>query len=429
MSKKKNLLIFPAGTEIAFEIHNALKFSKFVNIFGGTSADDHSEFVYERLIKGFPYIGEDNFIEYLNKVIEEYKIEYIYPAHDSACVYLSKHSKSINAVIVCSEYDTVAICRSKSKTYSFFKGEEFIPITYKTPEQVQEFPVFVKPTVGQGAVGAEKIDNMEQLKFALEKDESLVICEYLSGVEYSVDCFTDKDGNLRVARLRDRERIRAGISVRSKVLDSDNKIVQIANALNSKLKFRGAWFFQVKKNYNGEYRLMEVSPRIPGTMGLSRNLGINFPLITLFDMWGFDVDIIDNNYDIILDRAFYSAYKIDINYNKIYVDYDDTLVINDSVNIQLLAFIYQAYQRGKKIYILSKHIGDIYEDMKKRCISIELFEKIIVIDENDEKSNYISTEDSIFIDDSYAERIKIKNQIGIPVFDVDMVESLIDWRK
>ncbi len=429
MSKKKNLLIFPAGTEIAFEIHNALKFSKFVNLFGGTSADDHSEFVYERLIKGFPYIGEDNFIEYLNKVIEEYKIEYIYPAHDSACVYLSKHSKSINAVIVCSEYDTVAICRSKSKTYSFFEGEEFIPITYKTPEEVQEFPVFVKPTVGQGAVGAEKIDNMEQLKFALEKDESLVICEYLSGIEYSVDCFTDKDGNLRVARLRDRERIRAGISVRSKTLDSDNKIVQIANALNNKLKFRGAWFFQVKKNYNGEYRLMEVSPRIPGTMGLSRNLGINFPLITLFDMWGFDVDIIDNNYDIILDRAFYSAYKIDINYNKIYVDYDDTLVINDAVNIQLLAFIYQAYQCGKKIYILSKHIGDIYEDMKKRCISTELFEKIIVIDENDEKSNYISTEDSIFIDDSYAERIKIKNQIGIPVFDVDMVESLIDWRK
>ena len=429
MSKKKNLLIFPAGTEIAFEIHNALKFSKFVNLFGGTSADDHSEFVYERLIKGFPYIGEDNFIEYLNKVIEEYKIEYIYPAHDSACVYLSKHSKSINAVIVCSEYDTVAICRSKSKTYSFFEGEEFIPITYKTPEEVQEFPVFVKPTVGQGAVGAEKIDNMEQLKFALEKDESLVICEYLSGIEYSVDCFTDKDGNLRVARLRDRERIRAGISVRSKALDSDNKIVQIANALNNKLKFRGAWFFQVKKNYNGEYRLMEVSPRIPGTMGLSRNLGINFPLITLFDMWGFDVDIIDNNYDIILDRAFYSAYKIDINYNKIYVDYDDTLVINDAVNIQLLAFIYQAYQCGKKIYILSKHIGDIYEDMKKRCISTELFEKIIVIDENDEKSNYISTEDSIFIDDSYAERIKIKNQIGIPVFDVDMVESLIDWRK
>ena len=52
--EKKKLLIFPAGTEIAFEILNALKYSKFVEIYGGTSADDHSEFVYKRLVKGFP---------------------------------------------------------------------------------------------------------------------------------------------------------------------------------------------------------------------------------------------------------------------------------------------------------------------------------------------------------------------------------------
>ena len=39
---RKKILIFPAGTEIAFEIFNALKYSKFVELFGGTSANDHS---------------------------------------------------------------------------------------------------------------------------------------------------------------------------------------------------------------------------------------------------------------------------------------------------------------------------------------------------------------------------------------------------
>lgn len=35
---KKRVLIFPAGTEIAFEIVNALKYSKFVEIYGGIRA-------------------------------------------------------------------------------------------------------------------------------------------------------------------------------------------------------------------------------------------------------------------------------------------------------------------------------------------------------------------------------------------------------
>ena len=38
------------------------------------------------------------------------------------------------------------------------------------------------------------------------------------------------------------------------------------------------------------------------------------------------------------------------------------------------------------------------------------------------------TRQAIFIDDSFAERRKVHQTLGIAVFDVDMVESLIDWR-
>ncbi|MBQ3516398.1 MAG: ATP-grasp domain-containing protein [Lachnospiraceae bacterium] len=428
MSRKKNLLIFPAGTEIAFEILNALKFSKFINIYGGTSIDEHSEFVYSKLIKGFPFIGEDGFIEYLNKVISEYNIEYIYPAHDSVSMYLAEYADKINADVISAKYETVKICRSKAETYDFFRNKRFVPKIYESADAVEQYPVFVKPAVGQGSIGAKKIKNATQLENALEQDSSLVISEYLPGMEYTVDCFTDKNRQLRVTKLRDRQRIRAGISVRSKELPVDSDILEIANALNQGLEFRGAWFFQVKRNIEGEYRLMEVSPRVPGTMGLSRNMGINFPLLTLFDRWGYDIDIIDNEYEIMLDRAFYSAYKIEYEYEHVYVDYDDTLVIDGCVNTQLLTFLYQAHQKRKKIHLLTKHKGDIYADLKKMCISDLLFDEIKMIEMNDEKGNYICKNAAIFIDDSYAERRKIKDVLGIPVFDVDMVESLIDWK-
>ena len=423
----KRVLILPAGTEISFEIFNALKYSKFVELYGGTSIEDHSEFVYKNLIKGFPFIDDLSFLPFINHIISEYKIDCVYPAHDSVSMFLSKNIKQINAQVIITEETTTAICRSKKKTYDYFKDERFIPTYYDSCEKVDAFPVFVKPTVGQGSQGARIINNRDELIIALEHDPSLVICEYLSGEEYTVDCFTDRFGKIRVAKLRDRERIKSGISVRSKLISNDTKAVEIAEIINSKLKFRGAWFFQLKKNSEDELKLLEISPRIPGTMGLSRNCGINFPMLTLFDFWGYDVEIIDNQYDILLDRAFYSAFRINIQYDHIYLDYDDTLIVNEKVNIDMIRFLYQAIEQGKKIHLLTKHIGDLFDELDKYRISPKLFDEILWIRPDEEKTEYIYPKEAIFIDDSFAERKRVKDKFNIPVFDVDMVEGLLDW--
>ena len=426
--QQKRVLIFPAGSEIAFEILNALKYSKFVEIYGGTSIDDHSEFVYKRLIKGFPYIDSPDFTDYLNKVIKDYNIDCIYPAHDSASVVFSENADKINAQVIIADPETTTICRSKKDTYAFFAGEDFIPKYYESPDDVKSFPVFVKPTVGQGSNGARKINDMQELRRSLNDDNSLVICEYLPGMEYTVDCFTDRHGNLLTAKMRNRERIRSGISVRSKSIQADDAVMHIAETINNKMHFRGAWFFQIKKNSEGSYRLLEISPRIPGTMGLSRNCGINFPMLTLFVFWGYDVSVIDNGYDIILDRAFYSSYRIDMDFDHVYIDFDDTLIVNGSVNTMLVSFLYQQVQKGRKLHLLSKHTEDIYNDLKKYRISQDLFDEITVISPDDEKYKYITEKSAIFIDDSFAERKKIHDALGLCVFDIDMVESLIDWK-
>lgn len=424
----KNILIFPAGTEIAYEIVNALKYSKFVNLYGGTSVKDHSEFVYKHLISDFPFVTDDDFLVYLNKVIEEYNIDCVYPAHDSVALFLSEHRDEILAQVIISNEYTTRICRSKKETYDFFRGEKFVPIYYKSVGEVFDFPVFVKPTVGQGSNGACKITNKKELFDAYEKDPTIVICEYLPGMEYTVDCFTDSKGNLLVSELRDRQRIRMGISVRSEHQNADISIINIANRINEMLEFKGAWFFQVKRNSEGKYRLLEISPRIPGTMGVSRNLGINFPLLTLFAFWGYDVSIIKNDYSIILDRAFHSSYCIHAEYDHVYIDFDDTLIFKGKVNEDIIRYLYQAKNQGKKLHLLSRHIGNIEEDMREYCLCVDLFDDIIVVKADDEKYENITELNSIFIDDSFAERKKVHDKIGIPVFDLDMIESLMDWR-
>ncbi len=426
--KVNNVLIFPAGSEIALEIFQALKLSKFVKVFGATSADDHSSLVYERLVNDLPYIRQEGFISALNVVIDKYQIDYVYPAYDEAQTYLMENEDALHAKVVSAPYETVRICRSKKETYSFFNGQRFIPKTYKSCDEVDHYPVFVKPSKGQGSQGAKIISNLEDLRLALQAEGDLVICEYLPGDEYTVDCFTGKDGVLLSAKMRVRERIKAGIAVRSKIVDMPPEVLAVAKQINKSLTFRGAWFFQIKKNIVGEFKLLEISPRIPGTMGLSRNLGINYPLLTLFLMDGYEIAVDSNDYGITVDRALYSAYQLDIKYERVYLDFDDTLIINGKVNTLLMSFIYQLLNEEKEIILLTKHKTDILLDLEKYRIDKNIFSKIILIAPTDEKSNYIDAKDAIFIDDSFQERKKVKEKFKIPVFDVDMVESLINWR-
>jgi carbamoylphosphate synthase large subunit len=426
-----NVLIFPGGSEIGLEINNALKYSKFVKVFGGTSVCDHSDYVYSNLITNIPYLSEPTFLTTLNSILEKYDIDYLYPALDSVQMYLTEHEDEINATIITSPLQTVQICRSKSKTYDFFSEYDFVPKIFLNTEDIKNYPVFVKPSIGCGSIDAVRVDNGEELIAATwSKEIDYVICEYLPGSEFTVDCFTDKDRNLRVVKTRNRSRIKAGISVHSQIQRTPPRIREIASIINTKLTFNGAWFFQLKETSDMEYKLLEISARIPGTMGLSRNCGINFPLLTLYNHLKYDVSIIDNEYDIRVDRAFISRYRISIEYETVYLDLDDTLILpNNTVNTCLMMFLYQLVNDGKKIIMLSKNGGDLRKKLETHHIPISLFKDIIQISQDKKKSDYITDHNAIFIDDSFSERKDVFVNAHIPVFDLDMVESLIDWRQ
>jgi len=425
-----NVLVFPAGSEIGLEINNALKYSKIINVYGGSSVNDHADYVYSRMIHGIPYYSDNNFISILNSIIDQYHINFIYPALDTVQLFLTEHAEEVHATIITSDSNTIQICRSKAKTYKFFSNYSFVPFLYSTISEIDKYPVFVKPSIGCSAIGAIRIDTKADLDLYLsENKDEIVIAEYLPGEEYTIDCFTDRNQKLQIIKPRIRSRVKCGISVHSKEIPLDSQIEYIAETINSNLHFNGAWFFQIKKDILGNYKLMEISARIPGTMGLSRNCGVNFPLLTLYNFMGVDVSLLDNKYDIEVDRAFISRYSLFIEYTSIYLDLDDTLILpSGKINTLLMMYLYQSVNEGKKIILLSKHIHDIYHTLRKYKISLELFDEIISVSKSANKSEYITDKKAIFIDDSFAERRDVANKLYIPVFDVDMIEALIDWR-
>lgn len=61
-------------------------------------------------------------------------------------------------------------------------------------------------------------------------------------------------------------------------------------------------------------------------------------------------------------------------------------------------------------------------------INPKIFSKIIHIPPNDSKSSYIRPNKAIFVDNAFNERKDVESVHHIPVFDVDNIEVLMDWR-
>jgi hypothetical protein len=425
---KTNILIFPCGAENAIGIHNALKYNVNFKVFGASSRDDYGKHVFKNYIGGIPFISDERFIKIFNQILIKNNIDIIFPTHDTVSLFFAQNREIIKAKIAVPDVETAKICRDKSETYKLFKDYSYCPKLYGW--EAPPFPVFVKPKIGEGGKQTALIKTQEDLlPFKKEKSKFLIV-ELLPGDEITVDCFTDRHGKLRFSGPRTRSRVFGGISVQSRTLLLTDEIKFIAESINSELKLRGLWFFQLKKDFNDHYKLLEISVRTSSTMVLYSSLGVNFHLLTAYDLLGFDVKILNNNYVAEVSRALSNSFILTINFKTVYIDFDDTITKNHEVNEFVLMFLYQLVRKKKRIVLLTKHETDIYETLDKLMIDKRLFYKIITLNEHQLKSTVIEEVDHvIFIDNAFQERLEVKEKLNIPVFDVDAIQSLIDWRE
>lgn len=422
---KKNILVFPCGSEIGLNIYSSVRYSRHFHLIGGSSIEDHGVFVYEDYIPSLPFVNEPDFIPTLKSIIIDKRIDAIYPAMDSVIPLLKGKETELGCRVVSSPVETTEICLSKSKTYGLFRGIIRVPMLY-SKDTVQSFPVFVKPDIGYGARDTAIVNDADTLQRLVSSKKNLLILEYLPGKEYTVDCFTDRNGKLLYAASRERNRIRNGISVNTFFSERQEEFLELAEIINNHLEFRGAWFFQMKRDVNGKLCLLEIASRLGGSSLLSRAVGVNLALLSLFDAFDFDITPqINHDYRVVLDRALDNTYRCSgLEYNTVYVDYDDCLVLNTNlINVDLIRFLFDCINRGKKIVLLTKHNGDLYAELKLFRID-HLFDDIILISKEEEKYKYVTDHCAIFIDDSFSERQIIKEKIGIPVFGPDMIDVL-----
>lgn len=403
---KKRILIFPCGSEIGLEIHRSMQHSTHFALIGASSVDDHGRFVYEDYIGGIPMHTDTGFTTALKEIIRTRQIDAIYPTMDAVAETLHNLAAELGIIVIGSSKETTAICADKRKTYAALHGHIPLARCYKSLDEVEQYPVFLKPAVGYGARGAAKANNRRHAELLLETAESksVLIQECLTGTEWTIDCFSDRHGKLRFHGVRSRNRVSNGISVNTTECEQHaQEFAQWADTINSILKPRGAWFFQAKQAADGKPRLLEVAARLAGSSALFRIKGVNFALLSCFDAFEQDVEILLNDFKVELDRALCNRFKTDLEYTDIFVDLDDTLIVNGKVNHELVAFLYQAINNGKRISLITRHTGDLLATLDKYRLT-QLFDRVFHITDGSSKANYIDVEKAIFIDDSFIER-------------------------
>ena len=419
------VLVCPGGTEIGLEICRALKPCKEVKVisagFAGSPAESH--YASHSSVGG---VRDEGWLPELQDVVRREGVTHIFPAHDELILPLLANEKALGAKIVTSGTETCRVARSKRGTVQHFTGVVPVPRVYEDVSSVDAYPVFVKPDEGQGSRGAAVAHDADELALLLRQDGTLLIEEFLPGEEFTVDCFSDRDRGVLYAAGRSRLRITNGIASHSRVVD-DARFADYARRIHAALPFQGAWFFQVKADAAGEWKLLEVAPRIAGTSGLSRASGVNLPLLSLYESDRVPVSIPPAVPDVVVHRTLESAYRHGAEYEALYLDYDDTLVVNGAVNTRLVKIAYQHINAGKPVLLVTRHNGDLAASLRKHRLE-GLFDEVVHLKQGESKRNAIKHAKVAFIDDSHRELEDLRRHPGVVALHVSAAELLIDYR-
>lgn len=147
-----------------------------------------------------------------------------------------------------------------------------------------QFPVVVKPRSGSGSRGFRVIPTAAALA-GLDGDAELIVQEYLPGEEYSIDVLADAAGRVVAAVPRVRERVDSGVSVAGRTVH-DRGLELFGRRVAAATGITYIANVQCRLDRAGRPALLEVNPRVPGTLPLTVASGIDMPRLALDSLRG-----------------------------------------------------------------------------------------------------------------------------------------------
>lgn len=160
------------------------------------------------------------------------------------------------------------------------------------------FPALIKPDYSVGARGITKVDSLAELKEKYPEVSSkfgaCTLQEFIENKEYyyNVMLYRDKQGRfvghtiMKIVRMYP---VAAGSSSCCITVEND-ALSEICKDCLNKLNWVGMADFDVlQRPDSGEYKIIEINPRVPASLRAAAVSGVNFPEIIVSDAGGQNV--------------------------------------------------------------------------------------------------------------------------------------------
>ncbi|WP_102349112.1 ATP-grasp domain-containing protein [Bacillus sp. Marseille-P3661] len=254
-----------------------------------------------------PVLNVDDYIQYCLEYCRKNKIDIFIPQF--RLTEIMKHEKEFNNIgtqLLGPPSYLVEQISDKGKLFKRCEKDAFAPLpAYEVVNNVHDFvnayqnikklgyQVCFKPCNGIGGAGFRilteervtlegligyvsnqiSIHDVTDILAGHETFDDLMVMEYLSGNEYSIDCLA-YDGELLAAVPRKKE------FGRIRMLEGKQELLEIAKKVNDTFKIPYIYNIQIRYN-QGSPKLLEINPRMSGGLHISCFSGINFPYLAL----------------------------------------------------------------------------------------------------------------------------------------------------
>lgn len=224
------------------------------------------------------------------------KIAVIIPTEDEYAEWLSKnktiiesHSKTICAIVdidlfrkVIDKQSLLNIC-AKNK----IPHPETISIDSNEPENISKFnkfPALIKPNISNGSRGIVYVKNIDEyqnkIKGIIQEYGDVTLQEFIDNPYhyYNAMLYRYADGSFGysvVTKITRFYPIKGGSSSFCTTIINDD-IIAICKKLLNKIEWIGFADFDILEKAKGDYRIIEINPRVPASVHAAYISGINF---------------------------------------------------------------------------------------------------------------------------------------------------------
>lgn len=310
MNNRQHILLIEGRARQVLPMSKALReLGCEVTTYNGSKLDPGyaSKYPHRKLLAYFDAHDPEGSFKAIMAELKRYHYDLVIPMNDDVAIILAQNKQELEkyTTIHVNDWDLFTMASDKLKTMKTCMDNNLpCPKTFLNIEEFKEntrlvkYPIVCKPRTGCAAVGFHVSENEQDLVDYTLKAEGkfgkMLIQEYIpqDGLQYKCEMFIDRNGELKGVCVFAKVRwypVNGGSSTLNETVNCPDIVANCKKLLEA-IGWKGyADIDLIEDTRDGKIKIMEINPRITGSVKICFEAGVNFAKLIVDDFLKKDV--------------------------------------------------------------------------------------------------------------------------------------------